>query len=132
VDEQELADAIGGSGEQVAAEAEQVAVAGVDAGDGVSAHVLHLVRDRDAGDGGPADVVIRDQEGAAHRGQDSDLVAACFRSGRTGGSISQTISNGRVLITATLGPDAARKCRDPGCAGAGASGRPELANNDLS
>src|ERR1700731_3075575 len=49
---------------EVAAEAEQVAVAGVDAGDAVAAHGLHLVRDRDAGDGSAADVVIGDQEGA--------------------------------------------------------------------
>src|SRR5690242_21641578 len=33
-----------------------------------------LVRDCDAGDGGTADVIIRDQEGAGHRGQHSDLV----------------------------------------------------------
>jgi hypothetical protein len=74
VDEQELADAVGGGGEQVAAEAEQVAVARVDAGDAAPAHGLHLVRDRDAGDGGTADVVVRDEEGARHRGQHADLV----------------------------------------------------------
>jgi hypothetical protein len=33
------------------------------------------------------------------------------RSGRTGGSISQMIWNGRALMTATLGQEAARRCR---------------------
>src|ERR1700733_12850495 len=32
------------------------------------------MRDRDAGDGGPPDVIIRDQEGAGYRGQHADLV----------------------------------------------------------
>src|ERR1700758_129051 len=32
------------------------------------------MRDRDAGDGGPPDVIIRDQEGAGYRGQHPDLV----------------------------------------------------------
>src|SRR5580700_4184131 len=31
------------------------------------------MRDRDAGDGGPPDVIIRDQEGAGYRGQHPDL-----------------------------------------------------------
>ena len=32
------------------------------------------MRDRDAGDGGPADVVVGDQEGTGHRGEHADLV----------------------------------------------------------
>src|SRR5580693_6723937 len=32
------------------------------------------MRDRDAGDGGPPEVIIRDQEGAGYRGQHPDLV----------------------------------------------------------
>src|ERR1700733_5662015 len=32
------------------------------------------MRDRDAGDGGPPDVIIRDQEGAGYRSQHADLV----------------------------------------------------------
>jgi hypothetical protein len=35
------------------------------------------------------------------------------RSGRTGGSISQTISNGRALMMATLGHELACRCQLP-------------------
>ncbi len=38
---------------------------------------------------------------------------ACVRSGRTGGSISQMISNGRALMRATLGQEPALGCRIP-------------------
>jgi hypothetical protein len=62
VDEQELPNPISGGGEQVAAKSEQVAVPGVEARDAVPAHSLHLVRDRDAGNGRAANVVVRDEE----------------------------------------------------------------------
>jgi len=38
---------------------------------------------------------------------------ACVRSGRTGGSISQMISNGRALMRATLGQEPDLGCRIP-------------------
>jgi hypothetical protein len=38
---------------------------------------------------------------------------ACVRSGRTGGSISQMISNGRALMRATLGQEPALGYRIP-------------------
>ena len=61
-------------GEQVAPEAEQVPIAGVQAGDPAGAHRLDLVRDRDTRHGGPADVVVRDQERVRDRAQHPDLV----------------------------------------------------------
>ncbi|HYZ09893.1 MAG TPA: hypothetical protein VE709_15180 [Pseudonocardiaceae bacterium] len=62
VDEEEPVNAIRGSGQQVPSEAEQVAISRVHARDALAAHGLNLVRDGDARDGSPADVVVRDQE----------------------------------------------------------------------
>ena len=84
VDEEELVDAVGRRGEQVAPEPEQVAVAGVEAGDGAPAHRLDLVGDGDARDGGPADVVVGDQEGAGDRAEHADLVPDPCEVGRGG------------------------------------------------
>ena len=74
VDEEELVHAVGRRGEEVAPEAEQVAVAGVEAGDGAAAHLLHLVRHGHARDGGPADVVVGNEERGGDRAQHADLV----------------------------------------------------------
>ena len=84
VDEEELVHAVGRGGQQVTAEAEQVAVAGVEAGDGAPAHLLHLVRHGDARDGGPTDVVVGNEERGGDRAQDADLVpdAGQVRGGR--------------------------------------------------
>ena len=84
VDEEELVDAVGRRGEEVAPEAEEVAVAGVEAGDGAPAHRLHLVGDGDARDGGPADVVVGDEEAGGDRAEHADLVAYPFEVGRGG------------------------------------------------
>ena len=75
---------------------------GIETGDALPAHGLHLMRDRDAGDGRAADVVIGDQEGAGHRGEHPDLVTGLREVRPDGGSISQTISKRRTLMTATL------------------------------
>ena len=60
------------------------------------AHGLHLVPTATAGRRWPPMGMIRDQEGAGYPRSAPHLVTACVRSGRTGGSISQTISNGRA------------------------------------
>ena len=75
VDEEELVDAVGGGRQQVAAEAEHVAVAGVEAGDRPPAHRGHLVGDGEAGHGGPAEVVVGHEVGVGDLAEHADLVA---------------------------------------------------------
>ena len=84
VDEEELVHAVRRRSEEVAPEAEQVAVAGVEAGDGAAAHLLHLVRNGHARDGGPSDVVVGNEERGGDRAQHADLVphAGQVRRGR--------------------------------------------------
>ncbi len=61
-DEQEVVDAVGGGGEQVPAETEEVAVSAVHAGHRWGAECCDFLGDGDAGDGGAAEVVVRDEE----------------------------------------------------------------------
>ncbi len=84
VDEEELVHAVRRRGEQVAPEAEQIAVAGVEAGDGAAPHLLYLVRNGHARDGGPSDVVVGNEERGGDRAQHADLVphAGQVRRGR--------------------------------------------------
>ena len=62
VDEEELVDAVRGGGQEVTAEAEQVAIARVETRDRPAAHPRHFVGDGDARHGRTADVVVGDQE----------------------------------------------------------------------
>ena len=75
VHEEELLDAVGRRGEQVAPEAEQVAVPGVDARDGAAPHLRDLVGHGDARHGRTTDVVVRYQEAGCDRAEHPDLVA---------------------------------------------------------
>ena len=74
VDEEELVHAVRRGGQQVPPEAEQVAVAGVEAGDAPPAHRLDLAGDRDARHRRPAEVVVRHQERPGDRAEHPDLV----------------------------------------------------------
>jgi len=75
LDEQELVHVIGRCGQQVAPESEQVPVPRVQAGDAAAAHSLHLMGHGNAGDGGPAKMVVRDQEGIGDFAERADLMA---------------------------------------------------------
>ena len=74
VHEKELVDAIGGSGQEVASEAERVPVAGVETGDGPPPHSIDLVGDGDTRHGGPSDVVVGDEVRGGHLAEHADLV----------------------------------------------------------
>jgi hypothetical protein len=54
---------------------------------------------RDAGDGGPAQVVLGITKASADLAEHADLMTACMRSGRAGGSIPQTTRCCRHLMT---------------------------------
>src|SRR5579859_2077919 len=74
-DEQELVYAVGGAGQQISAESEHVAITGVQAGDGTTAHLVDLVGDGDARHGRPPDVVVRDEVARGDPAHDADLMA---------------------------------------------------------
>ena len=74
VHEEELVDAVRGGGEQVAPQAEQVAVARVEARDRTAAHRLDLVRDRDARHRRAPEVVVGDEERRRDAAEHTDLV----------------------------------------------------------
>jgi hypothetical protein len=74
VDEQELINSVGGCGEQIAPEAEQVAVPCVEARDRPSSHQSDLVGNRDARHGGTTEVIVRDQERRRDAAHHADLM----------------------------------------------------------
>ena len=94
-------DAVGGRGEQVPAEPEQVAVAGVQAGDAAARSMASTSwRDRDAGDRRAADVHCRESKKAwataqlrTHRLVMADVSPAVRANSRVGGVISRTHSD---------------------------------------
>ncbi len=81
VDEEQFVDAVGGGGEQVAPEPEDVAVPGVQAGDRPATHPGDLVGDGDARHGCPTDVVVRHEKCRGDRAEHADLVAHPYEVG---------------------------------------------------
>ena len=75
VHEEQLADAIRSRCQKVTAEAEDIAVPGVQAGDGAATHLDHFMSHGDAGDCGPTNVVVRHEERRRDGAQHADLVA---------------------------------------------------------
>jgi hypothetical protein len=56
-------------------EAKHIAIPGIDAGNRVASHELHLTSDSDARYGRSSDVVVRDQEGIGDGAEHSNLMA---------------------------------------------------------
>src|SRR5262249_42704132 len=81
VHEEELIDAVRGGGQEITAEAEQVAVTRIQTRDGPPTHQADLVRDRDARHRRPADVVVGDEERARDATQDADLMTHVLQVG---------------------------------------------------
>ena len=73
-----------GRGEEVSSEAEQIAVASVEAGDRSTSHLIDLVGDGDAGDSRSADVVVRNEKARSDFGHDANLVTHMHEVGPDG------------------------------------------------
>ncbi len=84
VDEKKLVDPVRRSGEQVALEAENVAIPGVQTRDRASAHQRHLVGDSDARHRRPTDVIVGDQERRRDAAHHADLVSHVHQIGARG------------------------------------------------
>ena len=103
-DEQELVDPVRRGRQQVAAESEQVPISAVDAGHCRPAQRRNLLRHRNTGDRGPAEVVVRHQEPIDSPGEHCDLPAYAGQVG-TGGrfDLAENLERRRLGRTAQRG-----------------------------
>ena len=74
VDEEELIDSVRSRGQEIAAKAEQIAVARIETGDGPAAHERDLVRHGDTRDRRASDVIVGDQKRAGNLAEHADLM----------------------------------------------------------
>ena len=84
VNEEELIDAIRRCRQEIPVEAQHVAIAGIDTGDGAASHELDLVGYGNARDRRSADVIVGDQECTGDRTQDANLMADMLQIGPCG------------------------------------------------